>query len=80
MALFKHGQPFFPFLATQHALELNEPVTIPLDDDDQEHMTVTAIDANHCLGACMYVFQGYFGTIMATGDFRSVKGCGEQGG
>eukprot|EP00730_Choanoeca_flexa_P014344 TRINITY_DN6242_c0_g1_i1.p1 TRINITY_DN6242_c0_g1~~TRINITY_DN6242_c0_g1_i1.p1 ORF type:complete len:576 (+),score=99.40 TRINITY_DN6242_c0_g1_i1:133-1860(+) len=51
-------------------LELNEPTSIALDEDGLEYMTVTAVDANHCLGACMLVFQGYFGTILATGDFR----------
>ncbi len=35
-------------------------------------ITVTAIDANHCPGAIMFLFEGYFGRILYTGDFRYV--------
>lgn len=41
-----------------------------LDDLGKERLTVNLIDANHCPGAVMFLFQGYFGTRLYTGDFR----------
>ena len=52
------------------ALELNTARIIPLDSDGAETMTVSAMDANHCPGSIMLLFEGYFGTILYTGDFR----------
>ena len=34
-------------------------------------ITVTVFDANHCPGAAMFLFEGFFGSVLYTGDFRS---------
>lgn len=51
-------------------LEVNTAYIIPLDGDDEETMTVSTIDANHCPGSLMLLFEGYFGSVLYTGDFR----------
>ncbi|XP_072174758.1 5' exonuclease Apollo-like [Diadema setosum] len=51
-------------------LTVGEAHIIPLDEERKETMTVTLIDANHCPGATMFLFEGYFGRFLYTGDFR----------
>jgi glyoxylase-like metal-dependent hydrolase (beta-lactamase superfamily II) len=36
----------------------------------RDTMRVTALPANHCFGSCMFLFEGAFGRILHTGDFR----------
>lgn len=51
-----------------HSLELGEPYLLPMDDIGKEKLTVTLIDANHCPGSVMFLFEGYFGSILYTGQ------------
>ncbi|XP_066481638.1 5' exonuclease Apollo isoform X2 [Tiliqua scincoides] len=51
-------------------LEVGESHVLALDKIGKETMTVTLIDANHCPGSVMFLFEGYFGVILYTGDFR----------
>ncbi|KAL8576947.1 hypothetical protein ACOMHN_024223 [Nucella lapillus] len=44
-----------------------------------DFMTVTVIDANHCAGAVMFLFEGRFGKILHTGDFRYSEDMFEEG-
>ena len=36
--------------------------------------SVTVIDSNHCPGGVCFLFEGYFGRILCTGDFRYKDG------
>ncbi len=49
---------------------------MPLDARATVHATVTAIDANHCPGAVLLLFEGYFGRVLCTGDFRYCPAIG----
>ena len=51
-------------------LEFGVSKVVPLDSEGKETMTVTGIDANHIPGSLMFIFEGYFGVIVHTGDFR----------
>ncbi len=54
-------------------LTLGEPKIVTVNcPGDRVSITVTALDANHCPGSAMFLFEGYFGTIFYTGDFRYV--------
>ncbi|KAH9509337.1 5' exonuclease Apollo [Bulinus truncatus] len=49
-------------------LPLNQSVIIHVSFS--ESFTVTCYDANHCPGSVMFYFEGRFGNIFYTGDFR----------
>ena len=52
-------------------LELQEEHLIYLDKtQNEESITVTLFDSNHCPGSVMYLFKGIIGSVLHTGDFR----------
>ncbi|KAG2424636.1 hypothetical protein HXX76_014361 [Chlamydomonas incerta] len=50
-----------------HTLELGARTKVSYDGTTFD---VTALDANHCPGSAMFLFQGAFGNILHTGDCR----------
>lgn len=61
-----------------HPLEVGESYVLALDEIGRETMTVTLIDANHCPGSVMFLFEGYFGVILYTGDFRYTRNMQQE--
>ncbi|GAA5939221.1 uncharacterized protein JCM15063_004456 [Sporobolomyces koalae] len=55
-------------------IHLNQPITLTGYNED-DWVRVTAIDANHCLGSCMYLFEGVVDgsarSCLVTGDLRA---------
>ena len=51
-------------------LEIGPIHRITLGDAQGLDIEVSLVDANHVPGSVMFVFAGYFGTLLYTGDFR----------
>ena len=67
-----------PLLPPQTVLDIGESIVVGLDGAGARTATVTAMDAAHCPGAAMLLFQGDFGTVLYTGDFRWEGGGGGE--
>ncbi|XP_042464871.1 5' exonuclease Apollo-like [Zingiber officinale] len=65
---------YFPQLDDSLFVEIEVGESVVVDDPDGS-FSVTAIDANHCPGAVMFLFEGGFGNILHTGDCRLTPDC-----
>jgi len=52
-------------------VDLNHPTHVEVKDTN---FTVTLIPSGHCIGSVMFLFEGSFGTVLYTGDFRLALG------
>ncbi|KAK7102786.1 5' exonuclease Apollo-like [Littorina saxatilis] len=66
-----NGQSSLYFNKGQSTREVDGQIKLNKNELQKcESMAVTVINANHCPGAVMFVFEGSFGKIVHTGDFR----------
>jgi DNA cross-link repair 1B protein len=52
----------------EYVIELEMGMNHIMKLNDVETFNVMLLDANHCPGAVMFLFEGYFGHILATGN------------
>ncbi|EGR29145.1 hypothetical protein IMG5_161990 [Ichthyophthirius multifiliis] len=60
----------FPHLKRVMALDMNEEIRICINEQNKIYISVYLFDSNHCPGSVMFMFEGYFGRILHTGDMR----------
>ena len=66
-----HTYMYIRTLITQVELDVGESRLLHVEGlNERVSVSVTVLDANHCPGSAMFLFAGYFGRILYTGDFR----------
>ena len=55
----------------KNVLSINQPTSLKMSNTLE--VTVTFLDANHCVGAVMVLIEGYMGRVLYTGDIRFKK-------
>ncbi|CAF0802947.1 unnamed protein product [Adineta ricciae] len=64
LSAYKHLSQFYS------VLNVDQPFTIQNPENDNSSVTVTCFGAGHCPGSLMLLFEGLYGTVLYTGDFR----------
>ncbi|XP_046437759.1 protein artemis-like [Daphnia pulex] len=67
--------PYFKVLELNHTVKIDFPGGYCSDDNSSKiGFCVTSIPSGHCPGSVMFLYEGPFGTVLYTGDFRIAKG------
>ncbi|UJR27594.1 hypothetical protein I4U23_008875 [Adineta vaga] len=64
LSAYKHLAHFYS------VLNVDQPFTIQNPIDENSSVTVTCFGSGHCPGSLMLFFEGSYGTVLYTGDFR----------
>lgn len=65
----QHRTNVLPTVFTPLPLNTRTKLRVPWDKPGEVY--VTLLPTFHCYGACMFLFEGPFGTVLHTGDFRA---------
>ncbi|GAB1601301.1 hypothetical protein Ahia01_000408400 [Argonauta hians] len=66
----KHLEPYVKILEVNCPTLLEVPINEEFSLHTSSTITVTLLQANHCLGSVMFLIEGFEGSVLYTGDFR----------